>query len=394
MTPQYIDQPAALASLCRDLHGQPWLALDTEFIREKTYYPQLCLVQVATPALVACIDPLALDLQPLLDRLYDPTMIKVLHAAHQDLEIFYQLRGAVPGPVFDTQLAATLLGQGEQVGYATLVHALLGVELDKSQTRTDWSRRPLAAAQLTYAAADVSYLAQVYQHQRAELERRQRLDWLADDFAALSDPTRYCTPPEQAWQRIKGHTQLRGVQLAVLRALASWREQQARSLNRPRRWLLGDEVLLDLARQPPTDWGQLQPLRGLEGGFLKRHAQTLLTLITEARNEPADRWPHAVQRRALPPLQEPLLDAVQALIQLRGLEQAVSPALLASRNDLERLLQGVEEVPLLRGWRAVVAGHEVQALLRGELWLAVQDGHLCTVSPLSPNPAPASGRRE
>lgn len=377
----YIDTPEDLVALCNRLYDSAWIALDTEFIRERTYYPQLCLVQVANEEQVACIDPLALtDLSPLLEILYDPTITKVLHAAHQDLEIFFNLRGALPCPVFDTQLAANLLGQGEQVGYAALVKALLGVELDKSQTRTDWSRRPLDSAQLSYAADDVSYLREVYHLQRAELESRNRLAWLTDDFRELCNPARYQVHSQEAWQRIKGNQQLRGAQLAVLRALAAWREEQASTRNRPRKWILGDEVLLELARHSPPNGEALQRIRGLEPATLRRHGQALLELITAARHQPRDRWPRLPPRRPLSPEQEALVDVMMAVVRLRGAQKGISPQILASRKDLERLLTNDQDVPLLRGWRAAVAGHEVQALLRGELRLEVSAGELRTVA--------------
>ncbi len=376
----YIDRPAALAECCARLRNATWLALDTEFIREKTYYPQLCLIQVATEEEIACIDPLALpELDPLLDLLYDPAITKVFHAAYQDLEIFFHLRGAVPAPVFDTQLAATVLGYGEQIGYAALVKAVLGVELDKSQTRTDWSRRPLDGAQLAYAADDVRYLCQVYRRQHAELGRLQRLDWLTEDFCALSDPRQYAMPAEDLWQRIRGHQQLRGVQLAVLRALSGWREERAIAADRPRRWIAGDEVLLELARHQPKNLEGMQRIRGLESGLLRRHGQTLLNLIARTLNEPAELWPRLPASRRLSQTQEALVDAMLAVVRLRGAQQGVSPQTLAGRQELERLLGGEEDVPLLHGWRAAVAGREVAALLRGERRLEVRAGELHVV---------------
>ena len=383
MSVLYIDRPATLREICARLQNAAWLALDTEFIREKTYYPQLCLIQVATEEEIACIDPLALaELDPLLALLYDPAITKVFHAAYQDLEIFFHLRGAVPAPVFDTQLAATVLGYGEQIGYAALVKALLGVELDKSQTRTDWSRRPLDEAQLAYAADDVRYLCQVYQRQQAELGRLQRLDWLAEDFKALSDPRQYAMPAENLWQRIRGHQQLRGVQLAVLRALSRWREEQAIAANRPRRWIASDEVLLELARLLPKNLESMQRIRGLEAALLRRHGQTLLELIVRTLTEPAEQWPRLPASRRLSQSQEALVDAMLAVVRLRGAQQGVSPQTLAGRQELERLLAGAEDVPLLHGWRAAVAGHEVEALLRGERRLEVRAGELRLVESL------------
>lgn len=368
MTDLYIDTAEALTGLCHQLRDSPWIALDTEFIREKTYYPRLCLLQVANEELVACVDPLALDnLDPLLAILYDPALTKVLHSAHQDLEIFFNLRGAVPCPVFDTQIAATVLGQAEQVGYARLVKALLGVDLDKSQTRTNWCHRPLKPAQIAYAADDVRYLCDVYRLQRSRLEAGNRLAWLADDFAGLCEPDKYQVQPGQAWRRIKGSRNLRGVQLAVLRALAAWREQRASASNRPRKWIVSDDVLLDLARSMPGDKERFQLIRGLEPGLIKRHGDTLLELIATARTEPPEQWPSPPSRLQLNPEQEALVEAMLAVVRLRGSQKGVSPQTLASRKDLERLVAGDPDIPLLQGWRAALAGHEVQALLQGRL---------------------------
>jgi ribonuclease D len=230
---RYIDTSAALTVVCAQLRGNPWLILDTEFLREKTYYPKLCLLQVATPDLIACIDPLALeDLTPLLDVIYDEGIMKVLHAARQDMEIFFHLRNALPAPVFDTQIAALLLGYPDQIGYGNLVKETLGIELDKLHSRTDWSRRPLSDEQIRYAAEDVFYLAQVYRHLVEKLTGLGRLDWLSEDFARLTQVELYSNDPEQAWLKVRGSNRLRGPSLAVLQALAQWRETVARDRTR------------------------------------------------------------------------------------------------------------------------------------------------------------------
>jgi ribonuclease D len=286
-----VDQPA-LVEFCTGLRGGSWLALDTEFIREQTYYPQLCLIQVASTDQIACIDPLALpSLDPLLEVLYDPTVTKVLHAAYQDLEIFYYLCGAVPMPIFDTQLAASVLGYGNQVGYANLVQQMLGVELEKTHTRADWRRRPLPSAWLTYAADDVRYLQEIYLRQQAMVTGRGGMEALAEDFAALADPVRYQPQPQEAWRRIREHQRLRGVQRAVLRALAAWREEQAIRNDRPRRWILHDGPLLELARRMPDDWDGLAQIHGLPPATLRRHGPALLERIAAARAEPPEQWP-------------------------------------------------------------------------------------------------------
>lgn len=371
----YVDTPAALTQLCERLHGQPWLALDTEFMREKTYHPQLCLLQVASAQCIACVDPLALDhLDPLLDVIYAPDTVTVWHAARQDLEIFQQLRGTLPAQVFDTQVAATLLGHGDQIGYAALVKTELGVSLDKSHTRTDWSQRPLDPAQLRYAADDVRYLAQLYPKLRTELDACGRLGWLAEDFAAFSDPATYTNPPEAAWRRVSGVNKLHGVQLAILQALAAWRETRAQTLNRPRKWVMRDEVLSDLARQTPADKARLARIRGIEAGMVERHGDTLLTLIRNARALPAEDWPVLVPRLRLDDAQEAVADLMMAILRHCAQQHRVSPASLASRRDLEALLAGRKDVALLHGWRHALAGQSIEALLRGDLQLGVDAG--------------------
>lgn len=377
----YIDTPDSLNSVCAVLNDGPWIALDTEFVRERTYFPKLCLIQVANESVVACIDPLALpDLQPLLEVLYNPRIANVFHSARQDLEIFFHLRGTLPAPIFDTQIAATLLGHNEFTGYATLVKDLLGVELDKSQTRTDWNRRPLTDAQLAYAADDVRYLRDIYTHQQRELTSHARLDWLAADFAELCDPATYAASPEQLWQRIKGKQRLRGVQLAVLRALADWRERQAMTADRPRKWILGDEVLLEAARRMPSTTDQLREIRGLESRAIDAWGPMLLERIAAARTEPRETWPTLPPARRLDMQQEALVDAMMAVIRLRGSQHRVSASALASRKDVERLISDGADVPLLHGWRAAIAGEEVQNLLRGKLGLEVHEGTLRIVA--------------
>jgi ribonuclease D len=377
MTALYIDTPEQLAALCEQLRRHDWLTLDTEFLREKTYRPRLCLLQVANPEVVACVDPLALDdLSPLLEVLYDTAITKVLHAAHQDLEIFFEMRGALPTPVYDTQVAATLLGHGDQIGYGNLVKAELGIELDKAHARTDWCHRPLDKAQLDYAADDVRHLRDIYLNQRRQLAELGREQWLQADFDELADPARYRNPPEEAWLRVKGGNRLRGGQLAVLRSLAAWREVQAQQSDRPRRWIIKDEVLLDLAKQMPADEARLRRIRGLEEGSVQRHGATLLRLIDEAKGVPKEQWPTLKEGIRLQPEQEPLVDVLMALLRERCQQQRITPSAVAGRRELERLMLGETDIPLLHGWRAAIAGNDLQALLRGELVLRIEQGRL------------------
>ena len=377
----FVDTPEGLSVLCEQLRGQAVLAVDTEFLREKTYYAQLCLLQIAGEDIIACVDPLALKdhLGPLLDVLYDASITKVMHSARQDLEIFFDLRGALPRPLFDTQVAATLLGFGDQLGYAALVKDFEGVELDKAHTRTDWSQRPLDEEQVSYAADDVRYLLSIYRKQRSRLEDMGRLGWLQKDFDELTDTALYAPPENELWKRVRGTQKLGRSQLAVLQALTAWREQQARRADRPRRWMLKDEVMVDIARRGPATREELEKIRDLEAKTLQRHGDTLLSVIREARQAPESQWPSRPEYRRLEPVQEGVVDLLMALVRTRGAEKAVSPALLASRAELEALVTGDRECTVLHGWRNEVVGVELLALLNGEVALRVAEGRLVRV---------------
>ncbi|MBL1277689.1 MAG: ribonuclease D [Ectothiorhodospiraceae bacterium] len=375
----FIDTENGLAELCEKLRGQAVLALDTEFLREKTYYAQLCLLQVAAEGVIACVDPLAVDLAPLLDIIYDTSVVKVMHSARQDMEIFYDLRGDVPRPLFDSQIAATLMGFGEQVGYANLVQQMLGVTLDKGATRTDWSQRPLDAEQISYAADDVRYLFMIYHQQNEMLEKKGRLEWLQDDFDDMSDLSTYAPAPDKLWMRVRGSQKLSSPQLAVLRGLAVWREDRAQASNRPRRWMLKDEVMVDIARRSPVNLENLAKIRGLEERLLSRHGEVLLQVIVAAKATDPESWPTRSQSRRLDTGQEAVVDLLMAVLRMRGNEHDVSPALLASRKQLETLVLGDEDSPVLHGWRAGLAGQDLQAVLAGEKVLRVVDGKLSIV---------------
>ncbi len=373
----FIDTPEALAALCDRLRGCEALALDTEFLREKTYYTQLCLIQIASDDVIACVDPLALEnIDPLLDIFYDPQVTLVMHSARQDLEIFFDLRGELPAPVFDTQIAATLLGYGDQIGYANLVREFTGVALEKGHTRTDWSRRPLGEGQLRYAADDVRYLLDIYREQRRRLREKGREDWVQADFDALVDVATYAPPVADLWKRVRGNQQLKGRQLAIAQALAEWREAQARRVNRPRRWVLKDDVIIDIARRAPRDLATLGQIRGLEGRTLERHGETLLNLVETACQLPREAWPQRPKAVRLTPQQDAVVDLMMAIVRTRGAEHDVSTALLGNRKALEALVAGAEDSPLLQGWRALLVGRDLQALLAGERRLRVADGRL------------------
>ena len=364
----YIDTPDKLEALCVRLRGQPWLALDTEFMRERTYYPELCLIQVASADLVACVDNLAVpQLEPLLAVLLDACTTKVLHAARQDLEIFFHLSGAVPAPVFDTQIAARFVGQPDQAGYGALVQSLLGISLDKSMARTDWSRRPLPPAAIAYAADDVRHLRDLYLRLLDDLAMKGRSTWPEPEFKALVDERLYRPDPEAAWHRVRGVQRLKPQVLATVKSLAAWRERVAMDENRPRQWILKDEALLDLAKQRPADVQALGAIRGFGDGLAKRHGGALLKVLS-ADNGTADPLP-----KSPPPLssgQEALVDALIAVLRLKAAAAKVSTPSLATRSELERLVRGERDLELLKDWRLDAAGRDLLAFLEGRLTLA------------------------
>jgi len=373
----YIDDRQALQSICAQFAQYDVLAVDTEFVREKTYFPKLCLIQIASHDLAACIDPLVLDdLSPLRELLDNANIKKIFHAARQDLEILKQDLGIIPSPIFDTQIAATLLGLGEQLSYAHLVNHFLKVQVDKGQSRTDWELRPLAQEQISYAADDVRYLIGIYPMMLAELNRLGRLDWLEEDFRAITEPALYEVNPQEQWQRVSGVQKLRGVQLAILQALAAWREEQAIKSDKPRKWILPDNILLAIAMQNPRRRDQLERIRGLNSSIFDKHGDTILALLEQARALPASAWPVTTRRRKLDTNQEAVLDAVMAIIKLCAAQQQLNTSALGSRQDVEALVAEHADIPLLHGWRKGLAGQAVLDFLAGKRQLHISDSRL------------------
>lgn len=376
MTIQYVDSKDSLAALCQQLAGSDWLAIDTEFHREKTYYPELCLIQVANDDLIACIDPLAIDdLNPLLDLFYRDDITLVFHAARQDLELFFMLRQDLPPHVFDTQLAATVLGYGDQIGYGNLVKQCLNVELNKTQTRTDWRQRPLSAEQIDYAADDVRYLCLLYHQLKDKLDETGRSDWLKEDLTALSAVKTYQEDPGRSWQRIKGAGRLKPAQLAILQQLGIWREQRAISHNLPRKWVLKDDVMLDIARFAPSSTDGLRKIRGLEQRDIDRHGKAILQAIEKGKQQPKSEWPVIKRPVPLSNQQEAVVDALMALLRQRCDEQNITPVAVASRKQVEALVRG-DDSDLKQGWRYEVVGQELKAFLDGKLSLSGSHEHL------------------
>jgi len=379
MSVQFIDTPEALSAFCQQIKHSPWLAIDTEFLREKTYHPQLCLIQIANTEAIACVDPLAIDdLSELFDILYQPDMTLVFHAARQDLELFYLWRDALPQQLFDSQLAATVLGYGDQIGYGKLVKECLNVDLDKSHSRTDWSKRPLDQAQVDYAADDVRYLRELYPLLKSALEEKGRETWLDDDFAKLTDINTYAPAPDKIWRKIKGAGRLKSAQLVILQQLAKWREQQAVNKNRPRRWILKDEVMIDLARIAPSNNEKLHKIRGLEDRTIKNHGQTLIAEIERAKAIPKEQWPELKQPTPLSNEQESVIDALMALLRHYCAEQSIAPAAVAPRKDIELLVRGETDISLLIGWRREIVGQYLEQFLRGDLHISANKQQLNT----------------
>ena len=366
-----------LKTLCEQLSASRILAIDTEFVRDKTYYPKLCLIQVAADDVVACIDPLTIDdLSPLKDLLFNPAITKIFHAARQDMEILYLTFGAVPTPVFDTQIAATLLGLGEQIGYANLVSQYLKTDVPKGHARADWEQRPLSKEQLEYAANDVRYLLQIYPMIIDKLSSTGRIDWLAEDFAELGKEELYIPQPDELWLRISGQQKLRGVQFAVLQKLAAWRENIAKQKDKPRKWILPDDLLITLSMQMPDKNQQLSRIRGLNSNIIDRYGDEILNVIARAKSLPETEWPRPARRRKLSKQQEALIDAIMSIVKLQAAQHEISTGAIASKSDLEKLVNGDRDISLLHGWRLGVAGQQVLDFMDGKTTLHYKENKL------------------
>ena len=337
------------------------MGLDTEFLRERTYRAELCLVQVSAESDASCVDPLALaDLAPLARALTAPDTIKVMHASRQDIEVLLPVTGLVR-PVFDTQIAAALAGLPAQVGYAELVRRLIGHELAKTHTRTDWSRRPLSPEQIEYALDDVRYLLPLKSLLEEELRKLGRLQWLAEELATLEDARSFTTEPEQAWQRVKGLRGLDDERLRLAQRLAAWRERRAIERNRPRGWILDDTALREIVLQVPRSAQALSAITEVPAGVVKHCGDELLACVQAADiGDP----PPALQSRQRPdPLKTALVKKLAALNQVVAANLRLSPEILATRRDLEQLADGRQDVAVLKGWRRGVIGDRMLAAL-------------------------------
>lgn len=374
----YIANQEDLEAFANRAMRSSMLAIDTEFLREKTYYAKLCLLQLATDDETAIVDPFEVeDLRVLAPLLENESVVKLFHAGGQDLEILLREVGVLPRPLFDTQVAAALLGHTQQIGYAALVHAECGVTLKKIDSFTDWSRRPLSESQLEYAADDVAYLPRMYERMRAQLVELGRLAWLDRDFEDLADPKRYATNERERYRRLKRVSQLSRRQLAAAREVAAWRELEAQRRDVPRKWVVTDEQIVEACKREARTIDELFMVRGMSDRLSTKDARCVVALMSSALDAPPDAWPEPDRCGKNEPNVDAELDLMCALVRLRAKQNGVAFPTLASHDDLARVARGYREgVDVLRGWRRSLVGEELLRLLEGKIALSLSNGEI------------------
>lgn len=379
-----------LTQACQRLSDSDFVAVDTEFMREQTFWPQLCLVQIASPEEALILDPMApgLDLSPFWALMANERVAKVFHAARQDIEIVFAKTGLVPHPVFDTQIAAMVCGFGESISYVNLVKKVTGVDLDKSSRFTDWSRRPLSDRQLTYALADVTHLRDVYRHLKTEIDAAGRADWLNEEMGVLTDRKTYEQHPEEAWQRLKLRVKNRKA-LAVLMELAAWRERLAQSQDVPRSRILRDEALYDIANQAPTSAEQLSELRTLSEGFSRSaRAREIVEAVKRGLQRDTKALPPIDRGQQLSAEATAFIDLLRVLLKASAARHRVAPRLIADAEDLERIaLEAEPDVAALKGWRRKLFGEDALRLKRGEIALTLNGSEVVPIPTPQKEPA-------
>ncbi|MDX6805279.1 ribonuclease D [Terrihabitans rhizophilus] len=377
-----ITTTADLAAACRRLSNSAFVTVDTEFLRESTFWPKLCVVQLADDHEAVAVDALApdIDLSPLFHLMADERVLKVFHAGRQDIEIIWHLAEMIPHPVFDTQVAAMVLGYGESVSYDQLVQRVSNVMLDKSSRFTDWSRRPLSEAQITYALADVTYLRDVYRHLAEGLEKRGRADWVSEEMAVLTSPDTYRQAPEDAWKRIK--VRLRKPRdLAVLMEIAAWREAEAQSRDVPRSRIVKDEILGEIALRAPTTVEALGGLRGVPNGFERSRSGTdVLAAVKRGLERETATIPKIERDRPAQNGTGATVELLRVLLKMVSEKEGVAPKILATTDDLERIAgEDAPDVPALAGWRRELFGEKALGLKRGEIALGLKRGRVAAL---------------
>jgi ribonuclease D len=367
-----------LADFCSDAAGHPYISVDTEFLRERTYYSKLCLIQIAYPGEgdenAVLVDPLSaeISLEPLYDLFRNEAVIKVFHAARQDLEIFFIDAGVIPKPLFDTQVAAMVCGFGDQVGYETLVRKVAKQSLDKSSRFTDWSRRPLTDAQKTYALADVTHLRVIYERLAAKLAKNKRAHWVEEELQTLTNPETYMTRPEEAWKRVKTRTNSARM-LAIVRALAEFREAHAQSNNIPRNRVFKDDALIELASTKPQSFDDLQRSRLLLREARKGDiAEGILAAVASALALQPEHLPKVDKKEDAPDSNPAISEMLRVLLKAKTEHLGVAAKLIASASDLDAMAAGERNLDMLRGWRAEVFGDEAKRLCQGEIGLVAK----------------------
>lgn len=358
-----------------------YILIDTEFVREKTYFSKLCLIQIAGPGIEPqIIDPLdpKTDLQPLLDLLFDPEIIKVLHSAYQDLEIFYHLCGKVPAPIFDTQVAASVLGYGDQVSFANLVNDVCGIEISKSHQFTDWSVRPLTQAQIDYALGDVIHLEPVYHKMVAELDKRGRRSWVGEDLAILQNPATYAVNPMAAWEKIKIKSD-KPKHLGTLQLLAAWREERAIKKDLPKSFILKDETLMEIAMTAPSDKKALERVRGFPASQADRDmGKAFLDIVHKINKTAPTDLPRREKSKPFPASKTGILEMLRLLLKIEAAQHDITPRRIADKDDLEQIaLHGEKaDVPAMHGWRYDIFGSKCVDMMLGRVGICLKNGKI------------------
>ena len=378
-----ITRTEELAEACARLGSAEFVAVDTEFMREQTFWPRLCLIQIAADGQELLVDSLApgLDLTPFFELMVNERVLKVFHSARQDVEIVHHLARVIPHPIFDTQVAAMVCGFGEAVSYSMLVKRLLNRNLDKTSRFTDWSRRPLSERQLTYALGDVQYLRDLYPKLRSQLDKSERASWLNEEMGVLTDPATYELHPEHAWRRLKMRVKTPKA-LAVLMELAAWREREAQTQDVPRSRILKDEALYDIASQAPRTADDLGSLRTLHNGFARSvRGRAVLEAVSRGLERDPKTIPPIERGEPMPPEAQAVVDLLRVLLKATAGKHGVAPKLIATSEELEEIARSDDEdTAVLRGWRRKLFGEDALALKRGELALAIEGGEV-TVQP-------------
>ena len=365
-----ITDTSSLAEACRELSEHRYCTVDTEFLRESTFWPELCLIQMASPDTAYIVDVLApgIDLKPFFDLMAEETVVKVFHAARQDVEIIFNLGNLIPHPLFDTQIAAMVCGYGDSISYEQLVFKIIGTRIDKSSRFTDWSKRPLSQKQLDYALADVTHLRQVYQSIRANLEEQNRTHWVAEEMEVLTSPSTYDLPPEDAWQRLKMRVR-KPREFAIMRNVAAWRERTARENNVPRGRVIRDDAIYEICAQPPQSMKALAGLRGIARSFDRnRYGEGLLKAVDEALSMDKQDLPKMPSRRSSPEGSGAATEMLKLLLKVTAEQNGVAPKVIATVDELEKIAADDNaDVSALKGWRRELFGERALDLKHGRI---------------------------